>query len=287
MTAAALFHAALFVLWPTLDTSDPWLDASADRGEIEWLALQEAPAGGPGTPLAALPAGNATQDEDEDEGSEDEDEGDGDDGAGGEDSGVDADGSGEGIGGRGGGTDGDVAALRQRLRRDAPLPSVVEPEEESPVEEDAPEDEEDTAPDADEEGGSTQIGGDPSATAYESLPEADELDMDRLAGFRPELAFSAPTNWVLVRNPSDVEEYMNRIYERGQLDRGEQGTVVVTLWIDEVGSVEWAEVSRSSGQEEMDEAALTLFSDIVSFRPARDRGVRVPISVRFWVNFPW
>jgi len=59
------------------------------------------------------------------------------------------------------------------------------------------------------------------------------------------------------------------------------------VWIDDRGSVEWSEVSKSSGRVDMDEAALALFSDIASFRPARDQGVRVSMSVIFSVEFPW
>jgi TonB family protein len=61
----------------------------------------------------------------------------------------------------------------------------------------------------------------------------------------------------------------------------------VAVWIDDRGSVEWSEVTKSSGHVDMDEAALALFSDITSFRPARDQGVRVSMSVIFSVEFPW
>ena len=66
-----------------------------------------------------------------------------------------------------------------------------------------------------------------------------------------------------------------------------EGLVDVAVWIDEYGSVEWAEISRSSGHQEMDEIALALFNEVASFRPARDQGVRVSMSVIFSVPFPW
>jgi TonB family protein len=61
----------------------------------------------------------------------------------------------------------------------------------------------------------------------------------------------------------------------------------VTLWIDERGSVEWAEVSQSSGDRELDEFALSVFNEVAVFRPAREEGVRVSRSVSFALNFPW
>ena len=76
-----------------------------------------------------------------------------------------------------------------------------------------------------------------------------------------------------------------RAYE--EEDPEASGLVDVAVWIDEWGSVEWAEISRSSGLQELDEIALALFNEVASFRPARDQGVRVSMSVIFSVPFPW
>jgi TonB family protein len=67
----------------------------------------------------------------------------------------------------------------------------------------------------------------------------------------------------------------------------DEAAASVAIWIDERGSVEWAEINQSSGRTDLDELALQLFSEVVAFHPARDQGVRVPISAIFWVNFPW
>ena len=56
---------------------------------------------------------------------------------------------------------------------------------------------------------------------------------------------------------------------------------------DAGGTVEWSEVTRSSGDAEMDEVALALFNQVASFRPGRNQGVRVSMSVIFSVAFPW
>ncbi|MDX1568375.1 MAG: energy transducer TonB [Longimicrobiales bacterium] len=170
--------------------------------------------------------------------------------------------------------------VRERLLRAGGLiPDVVErpPRSRTPIEEAAP-----------EGGDSTNIEGEASSTpGLAELPEPGGLDLDRLSAVRPELALMSPSNWVLVRNPNDVERFMERTYRRGDLTRSDEGTVRVALWIDERGSVEWAEINESSGRPEMDEVALELFSEVVAFRPARDQGTPVSRTVVFSVRFPW
>jgi len=114
-----------------------------------------------------------------------------------------------------------------------------------------------------------------------------ELDLDRLAEIRPELAVMIPSMWILLRNPTEVENFLRRSYGRWTLDRDEPGSVTVTVWIDTRGSVEWAEISRSSGRNELDEAALALFNEVVAFRPARHEGVSISGSATFALLFPW
>jgi len=119
------------------------------------------------------------------------------------------------------------------------------------------------------------------------LPASDSLDLGRLTGLRPELAFMTASAWVLIRNQEEVEAYLRRTYREGRLDPAVRGTVSVTLWIDQQGGVEWAEVSQSSGRTDLDEVALALFNEVADFRAARDRGQTVSRSVTFSLNFPW
>jgi TonB family protein len=119
------------------------------------------------------------------------------------------------------------------------------------------------------------------------LPASDSLDLGRLSGLRPELAFMTASAWVLIRNQEEVEAYLRRTYREGRLDPAVRGTVSVTLWIDQQGAVEWAEVSQSSGRTDLDEVALALFNEVADFRAARDRGQTVSRSVTFSLNFPW
>jgi TonB family protein len=133
---------------------------------------------------------------------------------------------------------------------------------------------------------------DPSATDRLTADEQSALDLalERLAGFSPEVALESTSSWVLIRNPREVERFMdqhamNRI--EAQALSADEGAVAVALWIDARGSVEWAEIIQSSGREELDQLALQLFNDVVRFRPARLAGVLSPISAIFSVNFSW
>lgn len=141
------------------------------------------------------------------------------------------------------------------------------------------------------DGDSLSIEGLDSLDVLAGLSEGDslgaELDLDRLTEIRPELAVMIPSLWILLRNPTEVESYLRRSYGRWALDPDEPGSVTVTVWIDDRGSVEWAEVSKSSGRRNLDEAALALFNEVVAFRPARHEGVAVSGSATFALLFPW
>jgi TonB family protein len=132
---------------------------------------------------------------------------------------------------------------------------------------------------------------DPSAADGLTADERSALDLalERLAGFSPEVALESTSNWVLIRNPRDVERFMGQhsINRVESADLGMDGAVAVALWIDARGSVEWAEIIQSSGRDDLDQLALQLFNDVVRFRPARLAGVLTPMSAIFSVNFSW
>jgi TonB family protein len=136
--------------------------------------------------------------------------------------------------------------------------------------------------------GSVQVeGGGASTVMLEGLDAADSLALELLSSLRPELVVLNPSTWILIRNPSVVENFMRtRASHLPDLD-GSRRSTSVALWIDETGSVEWAEISQSSGRTDLDELALELFSEVATFRPARDRGVRVPTTAIFTIHFPW
>ena len=195
--------------------------------------------------------------------------------------------------------------LRERLLgRGGPIPTIVEPDRgldresdreialppASPALDDDPPDalEPDTHEEDRQGEGIRVIVESPNLADPAFRLETSTLNLSRMAGITPELFMPGTSAWLLIRNPADVEEYMKIVgYEQYMQGTAAQGLVNVAVWIDDRGSVEWSEVSKSSGRVDMDEAALALFSDIASFRPARDQGVRVSMSVIFSVEFPW
>lgn len=169
-------------------------------------------------------------------------------------------------------------AFSERLvGRLAPIPTIVDQDVEGS----------DVQVASADESGSIRAEGGLTTADFPDLPGTSPLDLDRLSAVRPELVLAAPSAWVLVRNPNEVEQYILRSYRTGRLDRSANGSVSVALWIDERGSVEWAEISESSGRSDLDGVALDLFSEVAAFRPARDQGVPVARSVIFSVRFPW
>lgn len=200
--------------------------------------------------------------------------------------------------------------LRERLRgRGGPIPTIVEPDRgldresdrelalppASPaLDEDSPDalDSDALEPDTHEEDhqgeGIRVLVESPTLADPAFRLETSTLNLSRMAGITPELFMPGTSAWLLIRNPADVEEYMKIVgYEQAMQGTAAQGLVNVAVWIDDRGSVEWSEVTKSSERLDMDEAALALFSDIASFRPARDQGVRVSMSVIFSIEFPW
>ena len=182
------------------------------------------------------------------------------------------------------GRDGRVGGFLDRLRgRAAPRPVLAEPELE-PAEPESPVDSEGGEAPADD---ALSIGGSASTASLESLPDPDELDLDRLSVLEPELSLTALSAWVLVRNPDEVMEFMRRSAANAGLAEVDFRTVRVTLWIDRTGSVEWSEIMESSGDRRVDEIALELVNEVISFRPAREQGVAVARSAVFSIPFPW
>lgn len=252
---AVVMHAAVFAFWPGWERNDLTSRDTSDPLEIlqlRWSSLYEIPI--PSSPrdtrAAAAPV-SPEADSVADDVEEPPEAGE-----------LDAD---------------EVEALRDRLRRASPMASITEREPDEPQIEEPPVEEED----------STVIAGDASTSEMEEALESGSVDLDRLSAIRPELALVGPSAWVLIRNPTEVEAFMRRSYRRGDVDEDTNGSVSVALWIDERGSVEWAEISESSGNPELDEVALALFSEVASFRPARDEGVPRSRSVIFSVQFPW
>ena len=273
MMVAVAAHAAVFAFWPGWDPSDLWLDPELGLLGTAWMALYAPPSSGGGggtvaTSLALLEEPDSLPAEVA-EGT----------GLGGSEV---AEGTGLG------GSELAVVAFSERLRerlvgRGGPAPTIVEPAREL-APQSIPSIADDPANTGEEEGVVVSVE-DPSMADLALQLETSPLDLSRLSGVRPRIILPGTSSWILIRNPAEVDRFMDRLASRE--DSGIEGLVDVAVWIDEWGSVEWAEISRSSGRQEMDEIALALFTEVASFRPARARGVRVSLSAIFSVPFPW
>lgn len=258
MVAAVAVHVAVFAVGPNWETPALSLDLELDPVELAWISFFEAPSSGmgasPGAPPVAEFSDSTTAEPD----------------------------VGEGGAGVEGGMGDFSEILRQRLlRRGGPVPTIAEPEPKPEPERPSVDDPDGTAKE------STSIGGDASTADLSTLPEPTSLDLSRLSALRPDIVLAGVSAWVLVMNPAEVVRFMRRSFSWQDLGPGVSGSVSVVLFIDEKGSVEWAEISQSSGISDVDEIFLTLFNEIVAFRPARDQGVPVPRSAIFSLAFPW
>jgi TonB family protein len=169
-------------------------------------------------------------------------------------------------------------ALREVLLARALVPTLAEP---GLVQPGSP---------AEQQGGGEGVrveAGGSAPVAIEGLADADSLALEMLSSLRPELVVLNPSNWILIRNPGAIESFMRQHAASIPALSDGRRTTSVALWIDESGSVEWAEVSQSSGRTELDELALELLSEVATFRPARHQGVRVPTTAIFTIHFPW
>ncbi len=256
---AAVLHLAFLFFWPSWEVLGPYPEFGSDGWPIQLVTLMEAAPASSGSPAVVRPAlEEATPSPDE--------------GGEGEESGVD-----EEMGSWEWDEVGPSQALRERLElREPPVATVVESDvavggDDASASEDA----------------ALRIGGRASATDELASRMDRILDMDRLSATRPELALFSPSSVFLLRNPDEVDAFLKARIRPSRSEPGTESAVGVAIWIDESGAVEWAEISQSSGRSEVDELALELFNDVVAFHPARERGVRVPVSAIFWLTFPW
>ena len=258
---AVAAHAAAFAFWPAWENSEPFLDPDIELLGTAWVALYAPPSSGGGgmevASLVVLTEPDSLPIED-----------------------VNAT---DIIGGSELAQAGLSAELRERLAgRGSPGPTLVQF---SPAvgPRGIGDDVRDSREEAEEDGPTAE---DAELSDLALVLETTSLDLSRLSGVRPQIVLPGTSAWILIRNPTEVDRFMSwRASAQGA--SATEGLVDVAVWIDEWGSVEWAEISRSSGRQEMDEIALALFNEVASFRPARDQGVRVSMSVIFSVPFPW
>ena len=254
---AAILHGVAFATWPTWDRARIETDPLQEFLQLEWVSVLEArsapsPEPAPAIRLGSIPDSIPSAGE---------------------------------VVSVASGTGSTIATLSEAFRerligRGALTPTISETDELGTE-----------APRAAAEGSTRDGIIDPSGgladAAFSELMATGPIDLGRLSAVRPELVLATPSAWVLLRNPRAVEDFLVRSYRRGLIDRSDTGSVSVALWINNRGTVEWAEISDSSGQPGIDQVALELFTDVAAFRPAREEGVTVPRSVIFSLRFPW
>lgn len=273
VATAAAIHAAVFAFFPALERHEAFSGASSEPTGLEVVPVDEGSLPSAGGMLATL----TVEEEPEEPEPEPERPAPDDDG-----SASDA----------GGAPEAD-AALEELRRRTAALPGVVEPEPApEPGRKPEPEPDEASEPPDDAANGDRSDGArireaEVSLSDSRASEENGAPELDRLRSLRPELAFGSPESWILIRNPSEVGRFLERRFGDDAVESAAPGMLGVAIWVDDRGSVEWAEVHRSSGDRELDESAIELFTEVASFRPARERGVRVPLAVIFWLPYPW
>ena len=100
----------------------------------------------------------------------------------------------------------------------------------------------------------------------------------------PASGFTAFEVAPLLTNQRQVEQALAREYPNALRDAGIGGTVLVTFSIDEEGTILSRAIGTSSGYPRLDEAALRV-ADIMTFSPAMNRDVAVPVRITMPVHF--
>lgn len=171
-------------------------------------------------------------------------------------------------------------------RADRPALALTEPSEPA-VEELEPDVAEEERARSHGTGRGPSIGGSATTIGVADSSDDDAPEFGRLRSLRPEVVTGLASSEVLLRNPSEVVEFKKFAARRRPAVATTHAVVGVAVWVDRNGSVEWAEVSESTGSDVLDETALTLFRRVVAFRPALEDGERVPKSMLFYILFPW
>lgn len=274
---AVVLHAGVFVLWPEWSLTDETLDRLVEPPATGWLAAADvAPAGGDDGRAGA--AGLRISDRPDSTREE----------AGEPAAADDGDGPEPAAASRGGASAGGAASLRERLGEAgrAELAASSRPRSSTPAA--AEPDRETTERDSGESSGSSgPLGGRATTAGTSEAGREDSAYLERLSALEPEVTTGLGSSEVLLRNPSEVVRFKEQTARQHPAVEDTETWVGVTVWIDQRGSVEWAEISESSGNEVLDDVTLTLFRDVVEFRPALEDGDRVPKSMIFFLLFPW
>jgi len=119
--------------------------------------------------------------------------------------------------------------------------------------------------------------------ARAAVDDRAELVLKTMAALSPDVALAQDVILPVIRNPTGLTRFFRSRYN--PIRSAMEGFVSIAMWIDERGSVGWAQVQESSGSAELDEIALQAFNEIVSFTPARSEGA--PVSMTLIISVPF
>ncbi|MFB6240767.1 MAG: energy transducer TonB [Gemmatimonadota bacterium] len=87
-----------------------------------------------------------------------------------------------------------------------------------------------------------------------------------------------------LKNASEVQQYLQRVYPPSLKQSGIGGTVVLWIFVDKQGQVQKARVQKSSGYDALDQAAKKVADQMV-FSPAMNRDKKTAVWVQQRVQF--
>jgi TonB family protein len=116
-----------------------------------------------------------------------------------------------------------------------------------------------------------------------ALDDPADLVLEMMTALSPDMVLSQNFVLPVIRNPSSLTRFFRSRYN--PIRSAVEGFVSVAMWIDERGSVGWAQVRESSGSADLDEIALQAFNEVVSFTPGRSAGAPVSMTVTISVPF--
>jgi len=93
------------------------------------------------------------------------------------------------------------------------------------------------------------------------------------------------TDEPFILNPDEVRAAAQRAYPVHLRQAGVRGTTYVYLFVNRSGDIEEARIDQSSGNEELDRAALQVVESF-DLEAARMRYYKVPVWARFRITFP-
>lgn len=87
-----------------------------------------------------------------------------------------------------------------------------------------------------------------------------------------------------LKNGSEVQQFLQRVYPPSLKSSGIGGTVVLWIFVDKEGEVEKARVQKSSGYDALDQAAKKVANQM-AFSPAMNRDKKTAVWVQQRVQF--